>query len=78
VEAEVHGASQIVQDALHRGDVRLPRIMHMEVDLLGGIGDVGEDERQVLEGPGEAPELSRISNRRHRSGGDLGLLVLEH
>jgi hypothetical protein len=28
--------------------------MHMEVDLLDGVGDVGADERQVLEGPDEA------------------------
>jgi hypothetical protein len=32
-------------------------------------------ERKVLEGPGEAPELSRISNKRTRSGGDLGIRV---
>jgi hypothetical protein len=41
--------------------------MHIEADLLDDIGDVGVGERQVLEGPGEAPELSRISNGRARS-----------
>jgi hypothetical protein len=30
-----------VQDALHRGEVRLPRIMYIETDLLDGVGDVG-------------------------------------
>jgi hypothetical protein len=49
--------------------------MHMEVDLLDDIGDVGASEHQVLEGPGEAPELTWISNRRPRSGRDLGLHV---
>jgi hypothetical protein len=49
--------------------------MHMEADLLDGVSDVRARERQVLEGPGEAPELSQISNRMHGSGGDLGLCV---
>jgi hypothetical protein len=38
-------------------------------------GDVGVDERQVLEGTSEASELSRISNRKFRSGGNIGLRV---
>jgi hypothetical protein len=49
--------------------------MHVEADLLDGVGDVGAGECQVLEGPGEAPEVSRISNRRPGLGGDLGLRV---
>jgi hypothetical protein len=52
--------------------------MHMEVDLLDDVGDVGAGEHQVLEGPGEAPELSQISNRRPESGRDLGLRVHGH
>jgi hypothetical protein len=75
VEAKVQWASQIPQNTLHRGEVRLLGIMHMEADLMDGVGDVGAGERQVLEGPGRAPKLSRISNRRHGSGGDLGLRV---
>jgi hypothetical protein len=47
----------------------------MKTNLLDGVGDVGAGERQVLEGRDEAPELSRISNRRPGSGGDLGLHV---
>jgi hypothetical protein len=50
----------------------------MEADLLDGVSDVGVGERQVLKGPGEVPELSRISNRRPRSGCDLGLRVHGH
>jgi hypothetical protein len=52
--------------------------MHVEADLLDGIGDVGAGERQVLEGPSEAPEVSRISNMRSGLGGDLGLCVHRH
>jgi hypothetical protein len=47
----------------------------METDLLDGVGDVRAGECQVLEGPDEAPKLSRISNRRPRSSGYLGLCV---
>jgi hypothetical protein len=75
VEAEVQGASQIAQDALHRGEVRLPGIVHMKANLLYNIGDVEAGECQVLESPSEAPKLSRISNRRPRSDKDLGLRV---
>jgi hypothetical protein len=49
--------------------------MHVEADLLDDVGDVGAGECQVLEGPGKAPEVSRISNRRPGLGGDLGLRV---
>jgi hypothetical protein len=64
-----------VQDTLHRSEVRLLGIMHMKTNLLDDIGNVWVGERKVLEGPSEAPELSWISNRRIRSGRDLGLHV---
>jgi hypothetical protein len=53
--------------------VGLPWIMHVEVDLLDGVGDVGTGEHQVLEGSDETPKVSRISNRRPGLGGNLGL-----
>jgi hypothetical protein len=49
--------------------------MHVEANLLDDVGDVGAGECQVLEVPGEAPEVSQISNRRPGLGGDLGLRV---
>jgi hypothetical protein len=49
--------------------------MHMEADLLDGVGEVGVGECQVLEGPDEASEVSRISNRRPGLDRDLGLHV---
>jgi hypothetical protein len=39
------------QSALHGGEVGLSWIIHVEVDLLDGVGYVGVDERQVLEAP---------------------------
>jgi hypothetical protein len=75
VEAKVQGASQIAQDVLHRGEVRLPGITHVEGDLLDDVGDVRMGECQVVEGPDEAPEVSQICNRRPGGGRDLGLHV---
>jgi hypothetical protein len=63
---------------LHGGEVGLPEIMHVEADLLDNVGDVGAGERQVLEVPNEAPEVSQLSNRRPRLGEDLGLCVHWH
>jgi hypothetical protein len=40
--------------------------------------DIGVGERQVLEGPSEAPEVSQISNRRPELSRDLGLRVHRH
>jgi hypothetical protein len=50
-------------------------IMHVEADLLDNICDVRADERRVLEGPSEAPEVSWIRNRGPRLSEDLGLCV---
>jgi hypothetical protein len=49
--------------------------MHVEADLLDGVGEVVAGERQVLEGSSEAPKVSQISNRRLGLSGDLGLCV---
>jgi hypothetical protein len=57
---------------LHGSEVGLPWTIHVEADLLDGVCDVRAGERQVLEGPDEAPEVSRISNRRPGLSGDLG------
>jgi hypothetical protein len=47
----------------------------MKANLVDGVGDVGVSKCQALEGPREATELSQVSNRRPRSGGDLSLRV---
>jgi hypothetical protein len=60
---------------LRGGEVGLPWIMHVKADLLDNVCEVGAGERQVLESSNEAPEVSRISNRRPELGGDIGLCV---
>jgi hypothetical protein len=73
-EPEVDGATQVPQDALHRGEVRLPRVVHVEAHLLDGVGDVGPGEDEVLHGPSKALVADRIGDRGPRSG-DLALRV---
>jgi hypothetical protein len=67
-----------VQSVLHGGEVGLSWIVHVEADLLDGVGNVGPGERQVLESSSEAPEMSQISNRRPRLGEDLDLRIHQH
>jgi hypothetical protein len=55
--------------------VRLSGIMHVEADLLDDVADVEMGERQILEGPSEASEVSWISNMRPELSRDLGLCV---
>jgi hypothetical protein len=52
--------------------------MHVEVDLLNGVDDVGVGEHQVLEGSKETLEVSRISNRWPELSEDLELCVHRH
>jgi hypothetical protein len=66
---------EVAQDALHGRQMGLPWIMHMQTDLLDGIGDVRPCEGQVLESPYNAPKLVSILNRRPRVGRNLRLEV---
>jgi hypothetical protein len=50
----------------------------MKANLMDSVGDVRADEREVLEGPDEALELSRISNMGLGSGRDLSMRVHGH
>jgi hypothetical protein len=55
---------EVAQDALHGRQMGLSRIMHMQMDLLHGVRDVGPCEGQVLESPCNAPILGSVLNRR--------------
>jgi hypothetical protein len=74
-QAEVRRPTKIAQDVLHGRQVGLPRVVHVQVDLLHGISDVGPCECQVLEGSDNAPELRGIRNKRHRVVSQLRLEV---
>jgi hypothetical protein len=55
---------KIAQDALHDRQMGLPRVVHVQTDLLHDVGDVGPCECQVLESSGNTPELRGILNGR--------------
>jgi hypothetical protein len=70
-QAEVRRPTKIAQDALHDRQVGLPRVVHVQADLLHGISNVGPCERQVLEGSDNAPELRGVRNRRPESSANF-------
>jgi hypothetical protein len=74
-QAEVGRPTKIAQDALHGRQMGLPRVVHVQADLLHGISDVRTCERQVLEGSGNTPKLRGVHNRRPRVVSQLRLEV---
>jgi hypothetical protein len=72
---EVWCLTKIAQYVLHGRQVGLTGVMHMQIDLLHDVGDVGPCERQVLESSYNAPELRGILNRMPRVPNQLRLQV---
>ena len=56
-------AMDVPEDALQSNEVRLPRIMHVEADLLDCVGNIWSAEGQILKGASKAPEICSILNR---------------
>jgi hypothetical protein len=55
---------EVAQDALHGRQMRLPRVVNVQTNLLYGVGDVGPSEREVLQGACDAPKLGGILDRQ--------------
>jgi hypothetical protein len=53
----------VPEDALQSNEVRLPRIMHVEADLLDCVGNIWSAEGQILKGASKAPEICSILNK---------------
>jgi hypothetical protein len=66
---------KISQDALHGCQIGLLRVVHVQTDLLHGVGDVGPCECQVLKSSCNAPELRDVLNGRPRVPRQLRLEV---
>jgi hypothetical protein len=64
-----------VQDVLHSRQVGLPGVVHMQTNLLHGVGDVGSSKRQVLESVCDASELGDVLYRGPRVRSKLHLDV---
>jgi hypothetical protein len=60
---EAKSATQVPHDPLHRGEVRFPRVVHVEAHLLDGVGDVEPGEDEVLKGPDSTPVTGRSGDR---------------
>jgi hypothetical protein len=63
-QAQVWCPVKIAQDALHGRQVWLPRVVHVQTNLLHVVVDVRPCERQVLESFCNAPELRCVINGR--------------
>jgi hypothetical protein len=46
----VNGAPEVAEEALESREVGLPGVVHMETDLLHGVGEVRPGEGEVLKG----------------------------
>jgi hypothetical protein len=55
--------SRVPRNPLHRGEMWLPRVVHVEAHLLDGVGDVGPGEEEVLKGLGNTPVAGWIGDR---------------
>jgi hypothetical protein len=51
----VDGAPEVAEEALESREVGLPGVVHMETDLLHGVGDVQPGESEVLKGTDKTP-----------------------
>ena len=71
----VDGALKIAEEALESREVGLPGVVHMETDLLHGVGDVRPGEGEVLKGTGKAPVPGRVLDRFTRVLRELRLRV---
>jgi hypothetical protein len=63
-EAVVEGAAEVAQNLLERGEMGLPRSVHMQAHLLDDVCDVGPGEGEVLERAGQAPVGRHVGDRR--------------
>ena len=70
----VNSALEILQDALHGTEVRLPCVMHVKIDLLNGISNIQVSESEILEGPSYAAIMGGVRHRGPISG-ELGVSI---
>jgi hypothetical protein len=59
----VDGAPEVAKEAFESREVRLSGVVHMETDLLHGVGDVRPSEGEVLKGTGKAPVPGGVLDR---------------
>ena len=55
--------------------MRLPRIMHMEANLLNSVGDGWTSESQILQSSSKTAKISRVGNRNSTIRRELWICV---
>jgi hypothetical protein len=71
----VDGAPEVAEEALESREVGLLGVVHMETDLLHGVGDVQPGEGEVLKGTGKTPVAGGVPDWVTRGLRELGLRV---
>jgi hypothetical protein len=63
METVIRRPLEVAHDALHGRQMRLPRVVHVQTNLLYGVDDIRPSERQVLQGVCDTPKLGSILDR---------------
>jgi hypothetical protein len=63
METVIRRPLEVAHDALHGRQMRLPRVVHVQTNLLYGVDDIRPSERQVLQGICDTPKLGSILDR---------------
>jgi hypothetical protein len=71
----VDGAPEVAEEALESREVGLSGVVHMETDLLHGVGDVRPGEDEVLKGISKTPVAGGVRDWVTRGLRELGLRV---
>jgi hypothetical protein len=66
---------EVAEEALESREVGLPGVVHMETDLLHGVGDVRPGEGEVLKGTSKIPVAGGVHDWVTRGLRELGLHV---
>jgi hypothetical protein len=71
----VDGEPEVAEEALESREVGLSGVVHMETDLLHGVGDVQPGEGEVLKGTSKTPVAGGVCDWETRGFRELGLRV---
>jgi hypothetical protein len=71
----IDGALEVAEDSLGSHKVNFPGVMHVQADLLNGVGNVRPCKSQVLECTYQTPVGCRVSHRRASSSSKFGTRV---
>jgi hypothetical protein len=71
----VERPTDVAKDPLDEDEMWLARRMHVEAGMLHRMGNIRAGERQILQGPGKAAVLRRVSKKGTIFSGELATSV---